>query len=111
MPRLPDALRTWPGNNFPDVLKREIERLGATALPLAQATTPSSYLTNAPISVSVRQVTDTGTAIEANLGIFFTEIAASCGCGAEPMEHPGYCELRVRIDKATAEATFTPIVH
>lgn len=111
MPRLPDTLRAWPGDNFPDVLKREIEQLGATGLPLAQATTPSSYLANAPISVNVRQVTDTGTAIEANLGVFFTEIAASCGCGAEPMEQHGYCELRVRIDKVTAEATFTPIAH
>lgn len=109
MPKLPHALRDWNTTAFAPTLKGEIERLDMGALPLGQGIEQGSYVGSQPITAMVLQSADAGDAIEAKVGVFFTEIVASCGCGAEPMEQNAYCELRVRIDKATAEAAFAVI--
>ena len=110
MPQLSDALRAWQTAAFEPTLKAAIARLGASALPLARAVEPGSYVGDAPVGVTFQRAADAGDAIEARLGLFFTEIVASCGCGAEPMARNAYCQLRVRIAKATAEASFALIV-
>lgn len=109
MTRLPRALGDWPGADFAASLKAELAGLGRAALPLEQCIESGSYVGEAPIEVSVLQASDAGDAIAAKLGVFFTEIVASCGCGAEPMEQNGYCELLLRIDKATGQAGFALI--
>jgi hypothetical protein len=103
MTRLPEALRAWPSETFKATLKAEIEALGPRGLPLDRAIGQSCYLGDDPVTVSVQQCEDSGDAIAARVAVFFTEILASCGCGGEPMEQNGHCELGVRIDKATAE--------
>ena len=109
MPQLPNALHDWQTPEFAGSLKHAIEALGAGTLPLEQGIEQGCYVGDQPITAMVLQAVDAGDAIEAKVGIFFTEIVASCGCGAEPMEQNAYCELRVRIDKATAEAGFAVI--
>ncbi len=106
MPEFPDALRCWPSDAFARTLKAEIEALSPNALPLGKAVTQGSHVGDDPIVASVLQVADQREVIEVRLGVFFTEIVASCGCGADPMEQSAYCEMFVRIDKATAEGRF-----
>jgi hypothetical protein len=50
---------------------------------------------------------DDPNSIRAKVGIFFDEILGGCSCGEEPASLQSYCELLVRIDKATAEAQFS----
>lgn len=109
MPQLPQALRAWQTASFAQALKHEIEGLAPASLPLAGCVTPGSHVGDAPIAATVQHSSETDDAIEAKIGVFFTEIIASCGCGAEPMALNAYCEMRVRIAKATAEAAFSSI--
>jgi len=58
------------------------------------------------ISVSVLGVRDTGSSIDVRLALFFTERVGGCSCGDDPMALNAHCELRLRLDKATADAAF-----
>ena len=108
MIELRESLQAWGAPDFQTTLKHEIEALAKGSLPLDRCVTPSSYLDDSRISVSVMQSRETQDAIETKIGVFFTEIVASCGCGDEPTEETGYCLLKVRIDKTTGIATFEP---
>ena len=109
MPRLPNSLRDWQTDRFVQSLKREIGTLAPGTLPLDRGVTQGSYVDDSKVSVSVLSATEDATSIQVNVGIFFTEIVASCGCGDEPTPTHAYCELRVRIDKASAETAFALI--
>lgn len=104
MTALPEVLAAWPGPDFKTRLKAGLEGLGAWGLPLQGALDQGCYLSDAPVTVSVYQAEEAEGAIEARAAVFFTEIMASCGCGGEPMEQNGHCEIRVRIDPGTGEA-------
>lgn len=106
MPKFLNARRYWPSAAFARSLKAEIETLSPDALPLGKAVTQGSHVGKDPIVASVLQVADEGETIEARLGVFFAEVVASCGCGTDPLEQNAYCEMRLRIDKATAEGRF-----
>lgn len=50
--------------------------------------------------------------IHARVGVFFTGIIAGCSCADDPTPvdtQNEYCELRLTIAKATAEAAVTPL--
>ena len=47
--------------------------------------------------------------IDAEVGVFFTEVLAGCSCGDEPYAERGYCEVQVDIDKRTGRARLTPL--
>lgn len=107
--RLPAALEAWDGGDavFAAALKRELTALPAGSLPLDRGTSQGGYVDEHGLLVSVLDAHDDGGALRARIGVFFTEIVASCGCGDEPMAIPAYCELDVRIDRRTAAAAFT----
>lgn len=104
MPRFPDALRAWSAGRFAETLKREIETLPAGTLPLQRAVTQGGYVDDSTVTATVIAVDAGGAAIEAKVGVFFTEVIASCGCGEEPMPTHAYCVLQLRIDRATGQA-------
>jgi hypothetical protein len=106
MARLINSLRDWGLPEFSQTLKSEIASLGPSTLPLDKAISPGSHVDDSQLSATVLNAADAGDAIQAKVGIFFTEIVASCGCGDEPMPKPAYCEMRITIDKATADAIF-----
>jgi hypothetical protein len=56
------------------------------------------------LAVSVFSVADAGERIEAKIGVFFSEIMVGCSCGDNPLPTHAYCEMRVCIDKQTAQA-------
>jgi hypothetical protein len=106
VPQFTNALRAWPSAGFAATLKREIEALDSGSLPLAAAAGQGRYVDDASITASVLRVDEAEGAIEAAVGVFFTAVVGSCGCGDEPYAENAYCELRVRIDRATGEAEF-----
>lgn len=96
------SLREWGGDNFARVLKQEIEALPLGTLPLQAGVAQGGIADDAGLTAMVLRTRDAGNAVEAVVGIFFTEIVAGCSCGDEPMALNAYCELQVTIDKHSA---------
>lgn len=107
MPKLANSLRDWQSAAFSQTLKNEIRKLEPGALPLEKGVSQGGHVDDSDLTTTVLHVVDDECAIYARVGIFFTEIVGSCGCGAEPMPQNAYCEMRISIDKATAESRFT----
>ncbi|MEN8180772.1 MAG: glucosamine--fructose-6-phosphate aminotransferase [Pseudomonadota bacterium] len=106
MSKLSNSLRDWNSDLFPITLKQEIENLEAGTLPLMMGVSHGGIPDDKTVSVSVLKVQDHQTCIQADVGVFFTEILAGCSCGDEPMAMHGYCEMQVRVDKTTADTVF-----
>lgn len=101
MPKFPDSLHAWPSDQFPKILKSEIEALPTGSLPL------EGYVDDSNITTTVLNVMDNQATIQVDVGIFYNEIIAGCSCGDDPVIQNAYCEIRVSINKTTAEATFS----
>ena len=109
MAELHDALRAWGTEAFAPLLKRAIEGLAPGTLPLDRATAHGGRADDRAITVTVIGATDAGTHVDARVGVFFAEVIAGCSCGDEPFAVPAYCEMAVRIEKATGAAAITLI--
>jgi hypothetical protein len=105
MPVLPNSVRHWLTDSFPATLKSEIENLEAGTLPLNKCVS-GGYVDDGHITITVLHAADDESKIQAKVGVFFGEIIAGCSCGDDPQTQSAYCELQVRIDKRTGEATF-----
>lgn len=104
------ALRT-PG--LESTLKRELERLDATSLPLQQGLTRGSHVADDPFSVMVIGISEEAGYIRAKVGVAYSGIIAGCSCADDPTPidtQPEYCELQVEIDKTTADTRVTLLV-
>lgn len=109
MPRLPRALDAWNTPDFAGALKRELEALGATALPLDRFMVASSAVLDAPLTVLVLDSAERDGRIRARVGVFFSGIVAGCSCADDPTPveaQTEYRELLLGIDMATGETTF-----
>ena len=106
MPELVNSLRDWNTDVFPQTLKQELEQLPTGTLPLDKVTAQGGFVDDSNITATILSTTDNATAIQAKVGIFFTEIVINCGCGDDPMPTNAYCEMRITIDKNTAETEF-----
>ncbi|MBI5462284.1 MAG: glucosamine--fructose-6-phosphate aminotransferase [Gammaproteobacteria bacterium] len=104
MPKFINAVRDWNTEAFARSLKREIAYLGKGVLPLDKGVTYGGAVDDSELTVTLLRSDDDGPVIVAHVGVFFTEVIGGCSCGDEPTPTPAYCELRIRIDKATAEA-------
>jgi len=112
MIHLPKSLNAWGTPAFKEMLKQEIEQLDAAQLPLQQGLSRTSYATDSPHTAIVIGIAEDARFIHAKVGIFYSGIIAGCSCADDPTpvtEETEYCEVRVDIDKATAEATVTLI--
>ena len=109
---LPQSLLAWNSPGFNDILKQEIGQLGTGQLPLQQGLSASSYVLDHKFEVMIISVADEPGFIHANLGIFYYGILGGCNCADDPTPvepQSEYCEVRVSIDKKTAEATVSPL--
>jgi hypothetical protein len=109
MIQLTNSLNAWATPAFRSVLKDEIERLEAEALPLQQGLSRSSHA-NRDFRVMIISVSEGPSVIRVKAGIFYTGIIAGCSCADDPTpvdELPEYCELAFEIDKGTADTTVT----
>ncbi len=108
MVRLLQSLNAWGTSGFADVLKKELEQLGANALPLQQGLSTSSYALDTPVTVMIRAISEEAGLIRVRAGIFYSGIIAGCSCADDPTpvsEQNEYCDVRVDIDRQTGEAT------
>ena len=108
MSKLLESLRVWPSEDFALVLKGEVEGLPPGILPLSEAAS-ASVDESSPVTVRVLAAEEVTGEIRAKIGVFFSEILTGCSCGYEPEPQSAYCEIQVRLDKATGEAGFVLI--
>ncbi|MDD3449242.1 MAG: glucosamine--fructose-6-phosphate aminotransferase [Gammaproteobacteria bacterium] len=106
MPRFTESLDAWGTEAFAQTLCREIACLGPAGLPLAELSPRGGYADFGAVTATLLGAAEEGDSIRVSVGLFYTETVGNCGCGDEPMVENGYCELRLRIRKATAEAEF-----
>jgi hypothetical protein len=106
MARLPDALRDWKSVAFAETLQRELEQLPPGTLPLLKGVAHGGLPNERDKQVMVLSFIDRQDSIQARVGVFFSEVMAGCSCGDEPVPLQAYCEIQVKIHKATAEAQF-----
>lgn len=108
-PKLPETLAAWHTDLFEQTLKRELLSLQSCQLPLEKCVSQGSYVDQRDIALSLFSANDAGQELLLNVGIFFTEVVASCGCGEDPMSVSAFCKLQVRIDKTTADTLINPL--
>lgn len=108
MIRLTKTLNAWGTPDFEDILKAEIEQLGAEQLPLQQGLSTSSYALDDKLNVRIIRVSDEASFIRAKVGIFYAGITPGCSCADDPTpveEQVEYCVVQLDINKTTAETT------
>ena len=104
MLKFSQTISCYPAGDFKRALKDEIEQCDKKLLPLEKGTAQGGYVSDEPITATVLRAIDHANSIQADVGIFFTEIVICCGCGDDPMQANTYCEMRFNIDQKTAEA-------
>ena len=110
MIKLTKALAAWGTPGFENVLKEEIQELDVGLLPLQDALSQSSYVSDRDISLSILKVTETSGIVRVKAGVLYAGIIAGSCCADDPTpvdEQTEYCELQFDIDKGTAETTTT----
>jgi len=110
MVRLTESLIAWGTPGFNDVLKKEIEQLGAGQLPLQQGLSAGSYAIDVQHKAMIIGVSETAVSIRVKAGIFYSGIIAGCSCADDPTpvnKENEYCVVQLDIDKNTADATIT----
>ena len=108
MIRLARSLNAWGTPDFENILKSEIEQLGAEQLPLQQGLSTSSYALDDKLKVRIISVSEEASFIRAKAGIFYTGITPGCSCADDPTpveEQTEYCVVQLDINKMTAETT------
>ena len=108
MIRLTNTLSTWGAPDLKDVLKKEIEQLDANLLPLQQGLSAGNYILGDKFSVMILGASGDEGFIHAKAGIFYNSIIAGCACADDPTpvnELNEYCEVRLEINRKTAETT------
>lgn len=110
MVKLTQSLKAWGSPVFNEVVKQELEQLGASELPLQQGLSQSSVVSNSPYQVMIIDVAEDEYLLRVKVGIFYQGIIAGCSCADDPApvdEQTEYCIVQCLIDRKTAEAAVT----
>jgi len=105
MMRLEKSLQAWGTPEFIEVLKREIAQLGAAYLPLQQGLVTGNYVADAPLTVMIHSVTESGEVIRIKAGIFYRGVLGGCSCTDDPTPRSDineYCVVQLDMDKSSA---------
>ena len=114
MLKLNNALKAWGTPDFKVALKQEIERMSIENLPLQQGLTTGNFVLTNPHTAMVHSVSDSGIFICVTAGIFYQSVIAGCSCADDPTpvnENSEYCEIRLEINKLTAQAIVTLVTE
>jgi len=104
-----DSIQNFNSEKFNQTLKAQIKALAPGSLPLEKGLTQGGYVDDSDIDITILHNNETDTEFSIKLGVFFTEIVINCGCGDDPMPINAYCEMRMLINKQTANAIFEVI--
>jgi hypothetical protein len=102
MIKLDKALRAWGTPGFEPAIKQEVAQLAPNQLPLQQALSNSSSVSDEPVAVVIINVTEMENAIRVKAGIFYQGVIAGCSCADDPTPNNKineYCEVQLDIDK------------
>ena len=111
MPQMTESLIHWGSPSFDTALKTELESLPSGTLPLDKGCSRGGYADDRGLTVIIRDVKQTASAIHAQVGVFFSEVVTGCSCGDAPLMENAYCEMAVVIDRESGEAGFTIITE
>lgn len=103
-------MQAWGTSDFKATLKQEVECLNVDMLPLQQGLSTGNYVLANPHTAMVCGVSETEKFICVTAGIFYQSVISGCSCVDDPTpvnENSEYCEIRLVIDKATAQTTVT----
>ncbi len=106
MASMPNSLQAGGSENFKQILQQEMETFRRDVLPLDQVIDHGNRVYDNDLGVTVMGVSDDERTIQAKVGVFFAEVISCVSCGEGDPIDEAYCELRVTIDKESAEATF-----
>ena len=84
--------------------------MGADVLPLQQGLSNSSAVADGPLTVVVKDVVGMEGVIRTRLGLLYQGVIGGCSCADDPTpgsELDESCEVRLDIDRDTAEATIS----
>jgi hypothetical protein len=70
----------------------------ADALPLRAAAAEGGRIEPESVRLTLLSQQRDGAALEAVVGMLFTEIVGGCSCGDEPYASSGWCRLRLQVD-------------
>ena len=104
------SLTAWGTADFKATIKRELEQLGVTQLPLQQGLTTGSHALDDNVEAMILNVSETDSSIHVKAGILYKSVIAGCSCADDPTpidECNEYCEIQLDIDKLTAETAIT----
>jgi len=104
------TINAWENPEFKAVVKREIELLPISELPLQQGLTTGSYALDKDIEAMILNVRESESCIHVKAGIFYKAIIAGCSCSDDPTpidECNEHCKIMIDIDKESGEATVT----
>jgi hypothetical protein len=107
MVMLRESGRAWGTPEFREVLKREIEGLDASQLPLQQGLSIGSYAMDDRLQATIIGVRERTAGVRVRAGIFYTSLIAGCSCADDPTPvepQNEYCEVQIDIDTETGEA-------
>jgi hypothetical protein len=104
--RLSRVRDSWAGPDFATILGDELQALGGEGLPLHLGLNEGGMVDASRLQVTVIRSEADPAVIRATVGLFFTEVVGGCSCGDEPEAKPVYCEMRVHIDRGSAETRF-----
>ena len=110
MIRLPKTINAWGTESFNDVLKVELQSFDAKLLPLQKGLSQGSYVNDDNFSVMIIRAAEESNFLKVKVGVFYTSIIAGCSCADDPTPtdvETEYCELRLDINKETAEVVIT----
>lgn len=107
---LKDSVAAWGSEHFSASLKSELEKVDAKTLPLQQALSHGSSVSDSPIEVMVIGYSNSAERITAKVGIFYHGVIAGCNCADDPTpidETTEYCVLLLDINSHTAATRIT----
>ena len=102
------SLKAWGTPEFKQVIQQEIAQLNHALLPLQQALSISSCVTDQPIQAMILATQEEARVIRVKAGVFFTGVISGCSCADDPTpiaEQNEYCVMEICIDKQTAQTT------
>lgn len=102
------SLNAWGTSGFEGIFKAEVEQLDTDQLPLQQGLATTSHVMESPREVIIIRIADDEGFIKVKAGIFYSGIIAGCNCADDPTPVDAqneYCEVRIEINKKTAETT------
>ena len=100
--------------DFEEVLRKEIEQVEASLLPLQQGLSAGGYALQDSFNVMIIAVTEKEGTLRVKAGIFYHGVIAGCSCADDPSPTDvttEFCEVLFEIDRQTGEANVELVVE